>query len=254
MKAALNGGLNLSILDGWWHEMFDGDNGWAISSFEDVDDLGRRDELEANALFELLERQVVPLFYDRSGSGAVPRGWLRKVKVNLATLGPQVTASRMVADYVSQLYEPTAARADLLAADGDARARALAAWKARVAAAWHEVHVERVASDADADSAAPEVLGGSRVVTAAVALGSLSPADVDVQLLHGPVGTGDELAERTVVSMSVAAGDPPDADHLRYEGVVSATSAGRYGYTVRVVPHHDDLASPAELGLVAWAV
>ena len=91
MKAALNGGLNLSILDGWWHEMFDGDNGWAISSAEDVEDLERRDELEAGALFDLLERQVVPLFYERYG-GPVPRRWLQKVKPSLASLGPQVTA------------------------------------------------------------------------------------------------------------------------------------------------------------------
>ena len=110
MKAALNGGLNLSILDGWWHEMFDGENGWAITSAEDVDDLERRDELEAGALFDLLERQVVPLFYERYG-GPVPRRWLKKVRKSLASLGPQVTASRMVADYVTELYEPTA-RAD----------------------------------------------------------------------------------------------------------------------------------------------
>jgi glycogen phosphorylase len=248
MKSALNGGLNLSILDGWWHEMFDGDNGWAISSFEDVEDLGRRDELEANALFELLEHQVVPLFYDRTGSGGVPHGWLRKVKVSLATLGPQVTASRMVADYVSELYEPTAARADAMAADSGARARALAAWKTRVAAEWHAVHVERVTSDAT-----PSELGSTRVVSASVALGSLTPDDVDVQLVHGPVGTGEELADRSMVSMSVA-GDPPDPDHLRYEGTLSATTAGRYGYTVRVVPRHPDLTGPAETGLSAWAV
>jgi starch phosphorylase len=179
----------------------------------------------------------------------VPRGWLRKVKVNLATLGPRVTASRMVADYVAELYEPTAARADALSADGDARARALAAWKARVADAWHAVHVERVTSDAT-----PSELGGTRVVSAAVALGALGPEDVDVQLLHGPVGTGDELTERTAVSMKVAAGDPPDPDHLRYEATLEATTAGRYGYTVRVVPRHPDLTGPAETGLSAWAV
>ena len=131
MKAALNGGLNLSILDGWWDEMFDGENGWAISSAENVDDLERRDQLEAGALFDLLERQVVPLFYERYG-GPVPRRWLKKVRKSLASLGPRVTASRMVADYVAELYEPTAARADALTADGLARARALAAWKARV--------------------------------------------------------------------------------------------------------------------------
>jgi glycogen phosphorylase len=245
MKSALNGGLNLSILDGWWHEMFDGDNGWAISSAEDVDDIERRDELEASALFDLLERQVVPLFYETYG-GPVPRRWLKRVRKSLTSLGPRVTASRMVADYVERLYEPTAARTDTLAADGLARARALAAWKQRVAEAWHGVHVDRV----DGDMAAVE-LGASRDVEAVVSLGSLSADDVDVQLVHGPVGQGDELTERTCVSMRP--GGPADDDHARYVGSLECSRAGRYGLTVRIVPRHADLVDNSELGLAAWA-
>jgi starch phosphorylase len=244
MKAALNGGLNLSILDGWWHEMFDGENGWAISSAEDVVDLERRDRLEAGALFDLLERQVVPLYYERYG-GPVPRRWLKKVRKSLSSLGPQVTASRMVADYVAELYEPTAARADALTADGLARARALAAWKERVRAAWHGVHVDRV----DGDLAAAD-LGGSRIVEAVVALGALSADDVDVQLIHGPVGQGDELTARSIVSMSPDGS--ADDDHARYTGSLETEHAGRYGFTVRIVPRHPDLVGTAELGLAAW--
>jgi glycogen phosphorylase len=257
MKSALNGGLNLSILDGWWNEMFDGDNGWAISSYEDVDDLARRDELEASALFDLLESQVVPLFYERA-SGSVPHGWLRKVKASLASLGPQVTASRMVGDYVERFYEPTAARADALAADGGARAVALAGWKQRVAEEWHGVHVDRVEgagggaidSDRDGDEAVAE-LGGERTVSAIVSLGALTPDDVDVQLLHGPVGQGDELTERNAVSMAPAGAT--DADHVRYEGTFACSQAGRYGFTVRVVPRHADTVGVTDLGLAAWA-
>jgi starch phosphorylase len=255
MKSALNGGLNLSILDGWWAEMFDGDNGWAISSFEDIEDLARRDELEANALFELLERQVVPLFYDRPSAGAggtgVPHGWLRKVKVSLATLGPQVTASRMVADYVEQLYEPTAARADRLSADSCARARSLAAWKERVAAAWSDVAIGSVRADTTAAE-----LGGTRHVTATVSLGALSPADVDVQLLHGPVGTADELTSPTTVSLVPSGpsdGGGTDGGPVTYEGDFPAAAAGRYGFTVRVVPNNPDLVTPMELGLTTWS-
>jgi starch phosphorylase len=245
MKAALNGGLNLSILDGWWHEMFDGGNGWAISSAENVEDLERRDRLEAGALFDLLERQVVPLFYERYG-GPVPRRWLKKVRRSLASLGPRVTASRMVADYVAQLYEPTAARANALTADGLARARALAAWKARVREEWHGVHVDRVDGDQSAAG-----LGGSRAVEAVVSLGALSADDVDVQLIHGPVGQADELTSRSIVSMTVAG--PADDDHARYTGSLRTERAGRYGFTVRVVPRHPDLVSSAEMGLAAWA-
>jgi starch phosphorylase len=245
MKSALNGGLNLSILDGWWHEMFDGQNGWAISSAEDVDDLDRRDRLEAGALFDLLERQVVPLFYERYG-GPVPRRWLKKVRKSLSSLGPRVTASRMVADYVTDLYEPTAARTDALSGNGHAPARALTAWKQRVRDAWHGVHVDRVEGDMSAAD-----VGGSRTVEAVVALGSLSVDDVDVQLVHGPVGQGDELTERSIVSMTPDG--TADDDHARYVGSLKTESAGRYGFTVRIVPRHPDLVSPVELGLAAWA-
>jgi len=245
MKAALNGALNLSILDGWWNEMFDGDNGWAVSSAEQVDDLGRRDELEASSLLELLEQQVVPMFYERP-DGPVPRRWVGMVKHSLASLGPQVSAARMVRDYVEELYEPTGARASALGADGAARARALAAWKQRVSAAWHAVHVEWT----EADVTVAE-LGASRSVTASVALGELPPDDVDVQLLHGPVGQNDELIERSAVSMDHAGA--VDDHHARYQGTFEAARAGRYGFTVRVVPHHPDLVGPAELGLAAWS-
>jgi starch phosphorylase len=225
--------------------MFDGENGWAISSAEGVEDLERRDQLEASALFDLLERQVVPLFYERYG-GPVPRRWLKKVRKSLASLGPQVTASRMVADYVEELYEPTAARADALGADGQARARALAGWKERVRQGWYGVHVDRV----DGDLSAAD-LGGSRTVEAVVALGSLTAEDVDVQLIHGPVGQADELTSRSIVSMEPAG--PAADDHARYTGSLETGHAGRYGFTVRVVPRHPDLVNSSELGLAAWA-
>jgi starch phosphorylase len=245
MKAALNGALNLSILDGWWDEMFDGDNGWAIRSAEPVDDLAHRDQLEAGSLFDLLEHQVVPLYYERP-DGPVPHAWVAKMRHSLVTLGPQVSAARMVRDYVEELYEPTASRADALGADGLAKARALAGWKQRVRDVWHKVHVERVEAEVTVAD-----LGAERRVEAVVALGDLSPGDVDVQLLHGSVGQGDELTERAVASMHPAGA--VDDHHARYEGSFVTQHAGRYGFTVRVVPQHADLVDSAELGLAAWA-
>jgi len=244
-KAALNGALNCSVLDGWWDEMFDAGNGWAISSAETYEDLDRRDRVEAESLFDLLERQVVPLFYDRF-EGPVPRRWVRRVKASLRTLGPQVMATRMVRDYVEQLYEPTAARADALSADGWRRARSLAAWKARVAAGWADVRVESVESDAGMAD-----VGTSRPVEAVVDLGSLTGGDVAVQLLHGPVGPNDELIETSVETL-VPDGAVP-AGRQRYLGSLSCERAGRYGFTVRVVPAHPDLPAPAEMGCVSWA-
>lgn len=244
MKAALNGSLNLSILDGWWDEMFDGENGWAIASAEDHTDLDRRDEAEAASLFELLERRVIPLFYRRDETG-VPREWVRRVRHSLVTLGPQVSAARMVEDYVRELYEPTAARCEALGADGRARAKALAAWKARVTQGWGAVKVESVEADADVAD-----LGAQRRVTAAVSLGPLSPDDVEVQLLHGPVGPTDELQSPAVTAMRFDATGDTEGSY-RFEGAFTCDRAGRYGFSVRVVPSHPDLATWAELGLAA---
>ncbi|MDP9387706.1 MAG: alpha-glucan family phosphorylase [Actinomycetota bacterium] len=245
-KAALNGALNCSILDGWWDEMFDGQNGWAISSAETYQDPDRRDAVEADSLFEILENRVVPLFYERV-EGPVPRRWVRRVKSSLVSLGPRVVASRMVRDYVEQLYEPTARRADALAADGHARARALAGWKRRVREHWHEVELKTVESDAAAAD-----LGAERHVDVVVALGALTRDDVAVQLIHGPVGTNDELVEATVTDMSAQDQDGATGHH-RYVGRFRAERAGRYGFTVRVVPSHPDLSASVELGCVAWA-
>jgi starch phosphorylase len=245
MKAALNGALNCSILDGWWDEWFDGENGWAITSAERLDDLQRRDEVEANSVFELLEHQIVPLFYDRWG-GHVARRWVAKVKHNLATLGPRVSASRMVRDYVEQLYEPNAATTARLGADHAARAKDLAAWKVHVLDNWHGVHVDEVLTDTDVVD-----LGGERSVAAHVSIGSLSADDVEVQLVHGPVGQTDEIEAPVVTPMTPASAI--DDGHARYTGAVPCERAGRYGFTVRVVPSHPDLTTPLELGKVAWA-
>jgi glycogen phosphorylase len=245
-KAALNGALNLSILDGWWDEMFDGSNGWAISSAETIADLAHRDEVEANSLFEILERQIVPLYYLRGG-GRYPRDWVSRIKSSIGSLGPKVMASRMVKDYVRELYEPTAAQTDALAAASFERARALAAWKARITEAWPEVKVLDVESDEDTGMVD---LGGQRDVAVSVELGSLSPDDVAVELLHGPVVGGDELTGASVVRLTPA--DSPDGVY-RYAGSFRCDTSGRHGYTVRIVPAHPDLVNPVELGCIAWA-
>ena len=247
-KAALNGVLNCSVLDGWWDECFDTEIGWAVLSAEREQNPELRDRLEANSLFDLLERQIVPLFYDRP-PGRPPSSWLRRVKTSLRTLGPFVSASRMVRDYVVELYEPAAQRGDTLGADDQARSRALAGWKQRVRAGWNSVRVEV----ADPDDGVTD-LGGARVVTGTVQLGSLSPDDVSVQLVHGSVGPTDELAVTGVVPMQPAPSDEHgEGPPYRYHGSFVCERAGRYGFTVRVVPSHPDLPNYAEMGLVVWA-
>jgi starch phosphorylase len=252
-KAALNGALNCSILDGWWDEMFDGDNGWAIASAESVDDVEERDRVEANSLFEILERQILPLYYERRQGERFPRLWVQRVQRALASLGSPVSASRMVRDYVTGFYEPIAARTDELGAGDHARARALAAWKDRVARGWSGVEITDVGSDSDP---AQVDQGGTRTVTAEVRLGDLDPADVAVELLHGPVGSTDELGQFAVVALNAvppAKGSKGVAATRSFTGTFECDLAGRHGYTIRVVPTHPDLASSAELGCATWA-
>jgi starch phosphorylase len=246
MKAALNGGLNLSILDGWWDEWYDGRNGWAIPSADGLDDPDRRDDLEAAALYDLIEHEIAPTFYDTDEHG-VPTRWLELLRHTLKSLGPKVLASRMVRDYVRRLYGPATLNARSLNSDY-AGARDLAAWKQRVRAAWPQVRVEHVESSGVGD--APQV-GDVLSVRAFVALGELSPGDVDVQLLHGRADADDVLSESTCTLLELA--ESYEGGRHGFAGQVALDHAGPFGYTVRIVPRNGHLASYAELGVVASA-
>ncbi|WP_163549487.1 alpha-glucan family phosphorylase [Candidatus Frankia nodulisporulans] len=245
MKAALNGCLNLSIRDGWWDEMFDGQNGWAIPTADGVEDPDRRDDIESAALYDLIENTVAARFYDRETPTSSPRRWTSMVRHTLSTLGPQVLASRMVQEYVDRYYVPAGASARAVAADGLVGARDLAAWKARVRGAWSGVRVLNVDSAGLGDT--PQV-GQSLVVRATVDLGGLAPTDVDVIASYGRV----DLADRILVPATLSLQRVEDAEGaLRYEGVIPLGRTGPFGYTVRVLPRHPLAASVAELGLVA---
>jgi len=250
MKAALNGGLNLSVLDGWWDEWFDGHNGWAIPSADGVPDPGRRDELEAAALYDLIGKSVAPLFYESSGD-SLPARWLDRVAHSLRGLGPRALATRMVRQYVTELYAPAARSSRVLAApagpdgapfDG---ARELAAWKERIRAAWPSVRVEHVESD-DGELSP----GGRLIVRASVALGTLAADDVTVEVVYGRAGDSDEIIDPALSPLQLD-GDLAADGVARYSGAAELGQPGPFGYTVRVLPRHQLLADPAELGLIA---
>jgi len=240
-KAALNGVLNLSILDGWWEEMFDPRAGWAIPSAETLEDTEQRDRVEADHLFAIIEREIIPAFYERS-TQRHSHEWVTKVKASVATLAPKVMASRMVREYVEDYYEPSAAHATRLSRDAFKGAKEVAAWKHRVAEAWPQVKVLDVD---DGGNVAEVDLGEPRRVSVQVELGDLEPADVKVQILHGPVGAGGEMKSTSVVELL-------PAHDGRYEGCFICDRSGLHGYTVRVVPNHEGLADPFELGCVTW--
>ena len=247
MKAALNGGLNLSILDGWWDELYDGSNGWAIPSAGALVDAERRDDLEAKAIYELIETAVLPQFYLRDAAG-VPTRWTAMVRHTLRSLGPAVLSTRMLRDYVAGLYTPSAMSSRAMSADGHAAGRGLAEWRRTVVKAWPSVAVRHVESAGVGDS--PE-LGSRLVVRAVVDLGALRPDDVEVQAAYGRVDEADQIAAPEVVLLSVA-GDHGNGE-WRYEGELPLRRTGPVGYTVRVLPRHPLMVSPAELGLVTSA-
>ena len=241
MKSALNGGLNLSIRDGWWDELYDGANGWAIPTADGVEDPTRRDDLEANALYELIATQVAPAFYDRTAG--VPARWVELVRHTLSTLRPQVQANRMVREYVEDWYVPAAAAAGRAAADGYAAARDIAEYRARLNSAWTKLQVTGVDASGLPDT---PVVGSPMTVRASVDLAGLDPADVTVEAVVGRVDDTDELAEPTSMAMSHRGGEA-------WEAVVPLPHAGLTGYTVRVLPRHEHLASSAELGRIVLA-
>ncbi|MEV4171028.1 alpha-glucan family phosphorylase [Nonomuraea sp. NPDC049709] len=245
MKSALNGGLNLSIRDGWWDEWYDGTNGWAIPTADGVTNADRRDELEAAALYDLIEHEVSDRFYDRALDG-LPRRWMEMVKHTLASLGPKVLAGRMLRDYVVTLYNPAAASARALSADSYAPAKGFAAWRVRVTRAWPGVRVEHVEAAGVGDM--PEV-GAAIELHATIALGDLEPDDVLVEVAYGKVGPHDELVHPVYAKLSAQSVD--DDRRAHYTGTVPLDRTGAFGYTVRVVPYHPLLATPAELGLIA---
>ncbi len=247
MKAALNGGLNLSILDGWWDEWFDGRNGWAIPTADGVEDADRRDDIEAAALYDLIEHDVAPKFYDR-GTDGLPNGWISMMTHTLKTLGPKVLASRMVEDYVTRLYSPAAGAGRSLNGPEFAGAKELAAYKASVRAAWPNVKVEHLEPSGLSDS--PQV-GDTLDLRAYVDLAGLRPEDVEVQLVHGHVNEADELWG--VETTPLAFVESYENGRAQFAGSQPLGRTGSFGYSVRIVPRHPALASSAELGLARTA-
>jgi glycogen phosphorylase len=258
MKSALNGGLNLSIRDGWWDEWYDGENGWEIPSADGVTDEVRRDDLEASALYDLLEHVVVPKFYERDERGVPPR-WIEMVRHTLQTLGPKVLASRMVRDYVEHYYVPAAQslRKTVGATEGDAgdagggeysAARELAAYRRRAEEAWPKIDITDVDSTGLPDT---PVLGSKLTLTATVDLAGLNADEVAVQAVLGRVDAGDVLLDPVTVEMSHT-GTAEGGNEI-FSTTTPLPLAGALGYTVRVLPRHPMLSASNELGLVTLA-
>jgi starch phosphorylase len=245
MKVAVNGGLNLSILDGWWCEGYQTDNGWAIGAGEEYTDLNYQDEVESRAIYDLLEQEIVPLFYNR-GSDGLPRGWIRMMKRSMQTITPVFNTHRMLQEYMERCYWPAWLHYAELGGENLEPARQLARWRRRILENWSAIRVENV----EADHLENIAVGQEIEVQALVHLGPLSPDDVEVQLYHGRVDSLGEIPAPQTVSMAHS-GSKGDGRHL-YVGYLLCQTSGQHGFAVRVLPKPKNPINPLSFGLVTW--
>jgi len=244
MKVLANGGLNCSVLDGWWDEGYKTGVGWAIGDRTDAPDPGQQDWLDSRSLYYLIEQEIVPKFYNRA-DGGVPSLWVEMMKRSISELTPIFSTGRMVAEYTEKFYVPASEAFLNLSADSMRRAKAALVWRDKLRAAWPQVKIVKVTDNASTKNP----LGFTFTVRASVDLGKLSPDEAKVQILVGQVSGSRDLTQVSVADLQLVSQE--DALSI-FEGQVTGDMPGHRGYTVRVVPYNPDVSVPSEISLVAW--
>lgn len=259
MKAAINGVLNMSTLDGWWCEGYIPDGGWIIGAGEEYDDLSYQDQVEGEAIYNLLEQEVVPLFFNR-GKDRLPRRWIRRMKNTIKWCAPRFNTSRMVAEYTRKFYHPSDTKWDELTANDMERVRALSQWKANLRHNWADLEIRDVQTQIVADEATQEVTEeqaelsvGSQVrVQARVHLGNLDPKDIALQIYYGRVDSYGHIKDGQIAEMTYEE-STLDIEHVAtFVGIIPCRVSGRHGYGLRILPRHPDLVEQYESGLILW--
>jgi starch phosphorylase len=246
MKAALNGVLNLSIPDGWWDEAYSTRTGWSIGLGEEYKDLEYQDRVESGTLYDLLEREVAPIFYARGADG-VPREWIGMMKSELFELCPVFNTNRMVHAYTMEAYLPGVERRERLQADDCRRVRVLSAWRARVRKGWDKVRIVRVETDRPDDLR----VGQEVAIRIWVDPGQLSADDFAVQVYMGKLDENRIIVGGEVVPVNYEMQSTDEG--LLFQGRVPCRSSGTHGLTVRLIPEHEDLPHIHCTALIRWA-
>src|SRR6202045_2689387 len=247
MKLAPNGGLNLSVLDGWWAEGYNGHDGWAIGA-EIVDGTVEfQNETDANSLYQLLENQIIPLYYAKP-DGKLPLAWLQLMRESIRSVTPIFNTHRMVKEYTERLYVPARRSHENFSHNGCQAATQLSQWKSKMRKDWPQVRIHDVqVANKDRQNI---LVGESLEVSAHVYLGDVDPNHVRVEAYHGEADNGG--IKNPSVSVLNASGQNGDGSYL-YQGSVPASESGAYGFSVRVVPTHPHLMQSHELRLIAWS-
>jgi starch phosphorylase len=245
MKVAFNGGLNMSILDGWWCEGYQGNNGWAIGKGEVYEDSEYQNQVESRATYDLLEKEIVPHFYDR-GSDGIPRSWIATMKASIQSLCPVFSTDRMVQEYASRSYIPSYGQWKQLVDDDLALALDLARWKERIFNAWPQVRIE----EASAQVSDAVAVGSLVPVSAKIVLGDIPVEDVAVEGYFGVLdSTGNIQGGETVPLENVV---PAGNGLYLFSGEIECRFCGRHGFMLRVMPRHKVLGNVYEPGFLLW--
>jgi starch phosphorylase len=248
MKLAPNGGINLSVLDGWWREGYNGNNGWAIGAEIDNGTVEFQNQVDANSLYQLLENQIIPLYYAKP-DGKLPLAWLQLMRESIRSVTPVFNTQRMVKEYTERLYVPAAKSHEDFSRDSCGAATQLSHWKAQMRKDWPQVQISDVqVGNKDRQAI---LVGESLQISARVHLGAVDPKHVRVEAYHGEADNG-EIRNPTATVLNQSSQSDGDGNYL-YQGSVPASESGTYGFSVRVVPTHPHLMQMHELRLIAWS-
>jgi starch phosphorylase len=247
MKIIANGGLNLSVMDGWWDEAYSPEVGWRIGNREEYNNLDYQDEVESRLIYEAIEKEIVPIFYSR-GDDKLPRGWITMMKNSMKKLGPQFNSHRMVGEYASKFYFSAYEKRMSLMKNNWQNGKEFSSWKNKLVQNWSKIKFINISSEKKNGDLK---VGLKYPIVAEVELGELTPDDVDVQIYFGKV---DEIAQgnKSYVTMN----NTPKKNKssvFAYRGEIECKDTGQFGYTLRVVPKHALLQNPFDLGLIRWA-
>jgi glycogen phosphorylase len=246
MKAVFNGALNLSILDGWWDEGYNGENGWAIGRGEEYADTDYQDKVESEALFQILENEVIRLFYHR-GPDDVPEHWVRKMKKSMTSLGPVFNTNRMVTEYAEKYYIPQVEKLNRLQENGFKLVKEFTIWKKRIRDNWSKLKIGTI----ETGSLEELPVGSDLEVSAQVNLGELTPDDVQVEIYYGRIDEKQKITSPQIVGMQTE--EKLQDNIFKYKGKILCQITGQQGLTVRVLPKHPELLNRFQTNLVTWA-
>jgi starch phosphorylase len=247
MKVIANGGLNFSVMDGWWDEAFTPDVGWRIGNAEEYDNLDYQDEVESRLIYEGIEKELVPLFYNR-GEDKLPRGWISMMKNSMKKLGPVYNSHRMVEQYSKKFYFASHEKRMALMKNNWAKGKEFSKWKSSLYDNWHKVTFLSISEE---EKNGDLKVGLKYPILAEIELGELTPDDVDVQIYYGKIDDGIQ-GTKSYVNMSHVVKKTKSSKYI-YRGEINCKDTGQFGFTLRLLPKHPMLINQFELGLIRWA-